>query len=285
MSASHACGSGHIQEAIQGVWPTQDAIRYWLHRAVGIAWWLQGQSPVEDQLDQFRVDLQIHAAGLDAVVDILLRVKVSGNAGVLLGRDFLAAMVLAGLEELRLLGFPSAVVEHPEVPAAVAASGRVGKLRISGGTRQQCFQLSLSANRRAFWNSSIHCSRATSMAVVTGMGSLQFSRRSRGMRPWPWKPPCHQNFGATGQVLRNSVMLPLAQSIDLPFILMASMISSRREATIGIWLLGSSCSIQRMASTTCVLGCIALSSATMLSRLSQSRLNQVMALTTYPMPV
>jgi len=105
------------------------------------------------------------------------------------------------------------------------------------------------------------------------------------MRPWPWKPPCHQNFGATGQVSRNSVIMPLAHSIELRFSLMASMISSRREATIGILLLGSSCSIQRIAASTWVLGGIARSSATMLSRWSQSRLNQVMALTTYPMPV
>jgi hypothetical protein len=123
------------------------------------------------------------------------------------------------------------------------------------------------------------------MAVVTGMGSLWFSMRSRGIRPWPWKPPCHQNFGATGQESRNSVITPLAQSTDLPFSLMASIISSRREATMGIWLLGSSCSIQRMAAATWGLGCIARSSATILARLSQSRLNQVMALTTYPIPV
>src|ERR1035437_9006734 len=116
MPLSHSRGSADIPEPVQGVWPTQDAIRYRLHRAIRIARRLQGQSPVKDQLDQFRVDIQIHPAGLDPVVDILLRVEISGYAGVLLGRDLLAAMVLARLEELRLLGFPGAVIEHPEVP-------------------------------------------------------------------------------------------------------------------------------------------------------------------------
>src|ERR1019366_8013807 len=100
MAMSHSGGSGDIQEPVQGVWPTQDAIRYWLHRAIGIARRLQGQSPVKDQLDQFRVDIQINAAGLDPTVNILLRIEISSTPGVLLGRDLLAAMVLACLTEL-----------------------------------------------------------------------------------------------------------------------------------------------------------------------------------------
>jgi len=108
--ASHPCGLGHIQESIQGVRATQDAICHWLHRAIRITWRLKSQFPIKDQLDQLRANLQIHAAGFDAIVDILLREQISGQAGLLLARDLLAAMVLASLEELRLLGFPSAVI-------------------------------------------------------------------------------------------------------------------------------------------------------------------------------
>src|ERR1035437_4640974 len=123
MATSHASGSSDVQQPIQGVWPTQDATGNRLHRAIGIAWWLQGQSAVKDQLDQFRVDIQIHTAGLDPVMDIFFRVQVSGNPGVLLTRDFLSAMVLAGLEEFRFLSLTGAVIEHPEVPCGSRCLG------------------------------------------------------------------------------------------------------------------------------------------------------------------
>ena len=80
-------------------------------------------------------------------------------------------------------------------------------------------------------------------------------------------------------------MAALAHSTDFPFILIESIISSRREAIMGIWLLGRSSSIQRMASRTLLLGSIALSWAMILVLLSQSRLNQTMALTTQPIPI